>query len=287
MRPNRAIPVSILVLLAMPACEQIVHLGGGLGGASGLGTGGIGVGGAGGSGGGVGAAGAAGAGAIGPLLWTATFESGDMSEWLADGEGGVAAVNVTTNPSVTTEFAHSGRYSGKTVLMPSSKESFEWLYRDTPSPPEAYYSAWFYIPIPYAVKTWLSIMHFQGSHTNDGRNTFPTWDINLNPQPDGSLTAQLFNFVTMKPLFQAQPIPVPIGKWVHFEMLLKKATTATGGVAVWQDGTAILKVDDVITVEHDWSEWMVGSSADGITPSVGAVYVDDAAISLTRLGPGG
>lgn len=289
MRPNRAIPVSILVLLAMPACEQTVHLGGAPGGVSGSGNGGVGNRGGAGAVGGSGAlGGAGGAGATGPL-WTATFEPGDLSEWLQDGDGRTFRSNITMAPTATTELAHTGRYSGKAMLMPASMPSIEYFCRVLPSPPEAYYSAWFYIPATYSVKTWLSIIHFQGSDKADGRNPFPTWDINLNPQPDGSLTAQLFNFVTTKPLFQTQPIPVPIGKWVHFEVLLKKATSATGGVAVWQDGTAILKVEDVATIFglSDWTEWMVGSSADGITPSVGAVYVDDAAISLTRLGPGG
>ena len=273
------------MLLAVMACDPIVQLGGVFGGASGSVGGNSGAGGGGARGG---SGGAGGAGATGPLLWTATFEPGDLSEWLQGGDGGYAAVNVTPKPSVTTEFAHTGRYSGKAVLMSSSQQSFEYFYREAPSPPEAYYSAWFYIPASYVVKTWLSIMHFQGSPTNDGRNAFPTWDINLNPQQDGSLTAQLYNFVTMKPLLQTQGVPVPIGKWVHFELLLKKAITATGGVAVWQDGTAILKVEDVATVyQSDWTEFMVGGSADAITPSMGAVYVDDAAISLTRVGPGG
>lgn len=279
MRPHRAIVFSTFSVLALTACDPIVHLGGVFGGASGSSGLGGGAGGAGGDSGGAGGTGASG------VLWRATFEPGDLSEWNGDGNGGVFVANITTRPSVTTDFAHTGRYAGKADIKPSNMASLQYFFRDAPSPAEAYYSAWFYIPGTFTVKgNWLSLVHFQDS---DGKNAIPTWDVNLNPQTDGSLTAQLYNYVTAKPVFQAQPVPVPIAKWVHFELLMKKAKGPTGGIAVWQDGTVILKADDVATIQSDLTEWMVGGASDGISPGQGSVYVDDATISLTRVGPGG
>jgi hypothetical protein len=74
---------------------------------------------------------------------------------------------------------------------------------------------------------------------------------------------------------------------VQFEVLLRKAADSTGQIAVWQNGLLILNEPAVATAPNDWIEWDVGGSSDDITPLPAPVYVDDAAISLVRLGTGG
>jgi hypothetical protein len=118
-------------------------------------------------------------------------------------------------------------------------------------------------------------------------NVFPSWDVNLYTQPNGSLAAQLYNYVTLVNLQQPNPVAVPVGKWVHFEVYLRKASTPTGEMQVWQDDVLILDAQGVVTAETDWTEWSVGAAANDITPPQGVVYVDDATISVTRLGSGG
>ena len=39
------------------------------------------------------------------------------------------------------------------------------------------------------------------------------------------------------------------------------------------------------TVATDWLQWDVGGASDNLLPSPSMVYLDDAAISLVRLGP--
>lgn len=36
------------------------------------------------------------------------------------------------------------------------------------------------------------------------------------------------------------PIPIPIGRWVHLEMYLKASTGSDGRVTLWQDGREII-----------------------------------------------
>jgi hypothetical protein len=220
------------------------------------------------------------------LLWTATFEPGNLSEWTSDGQGGTDAENILVSPAVTTDVAHLGRYAGKATVMPAAgMDSLNYFYRTQPSPDAAYYAAWIYIAPGFSVGTWLSVVHFRGSHTADGTNAFAFWDVNLYPQPDGSLAAQLYNYVTLKDRQQTNPIAVPIGQWVHFEVFLKKAFDATGQLKVWQDDVEILDAEGVITaVDTDWMEWSVGGASDNISPAPGLVYIDDATISVTRLG---
>jgi hypothetical protein len=45
--------------------------------------------------------------------------------------------------------------------------SFSYLFREQPSPPEAYYGAWFYIPAGLQIRSWLSLHHF-GYHRSAG-----------------------------------------------------------------------------------------------------------------------
>jgi hypothetical protein len=221
------------------------------------------------------------------LLWSATFEPGDLSEWTSDGQGEIDA-NIAVTPTVTAAVAHKGRYAGKSTVMPPAlgMDSINYFSRLQPSPGEAYYGAWVYIAPGFAVGTWLSVVHFRGSYTGDSTNTFPVWDINLYPQPDGSLAAQLYNYVSGKNLQQSIPIVVPIGSWVHFEVFLKKTSDATGQFKVWQDDVEILDEEGVVTAQTDWLEWSVGGASNNVSPSPGLVYIDDATISVSRLGQG-
>jgi hypothetical protein len=93
--------LSVLVgcaLLAAPACAQKVDLGViGDGGAS--------------------------------LLWSATFERGDLSEWTGDGQGGTFNENTLVALAVTTAFAHGGRYAGALTFSPTaSMPSTNYLF---------------------------------------------------------------------------------------------------------------------------------------------------------------
>ena len=188
-------------------------------------------------------------------------------------------------PSASTEIVHQGHFAGKMTFTPMmGMISSNYLFREAPSPAEAYYSAWFYVPSTLNVETWLSIIHFRGSPTGDGRNVFPTWDVNLRIQPDGNLAAQIYNFVTQVNTPQAPPVFFPRDRWVHFEFLLRKTTDASGRVALWQDDVLILDLPGVATVQNGWFQWNIGGSSGSVDPLPGVMYVDDAAISLDRLG---
>jgi Polysaccharide lyase len=223
------------------------------------------------------------------LLWTATFEPGNLSEWIGDGQGGTFNENIAADlvPTATTVVAHTGRYSGSLTLSPAAgMTSTNYLFRNAPSPAAAYYSAWFYIPSSVVVGTWLSLTHFRGSQTADGNNLSAAWDVNLYPRADGSLVAQLFDYANQANWRQTVPVPVPVDTWVQFEVYFVKATDASGQVQVWQDGTLILERVGVSTLANDWLQWDAGGACDALTSSPATVYVDDAAISTVRVGTG-
>ena len=223
------------------------------------------------------------------VIWRGTFEPGDLSEWSGDGEGGSYTQNTPAKPSPTLAMPHNGRYAGLFTIAPTaSMASTGYLFRNQPSPAQGYYSAWFYVPSTIAVGNWLSLTHFSGSETGDGRNLAAIWDVNLYPLAGGGLAAQLYDYAgTGFNLRQTTPVPFPTDDWVQLEVYLSKATGPTGEVTVWQDGVQILQRLNVTTVSNDWMQWDAGGAADASTlPSPSVVYMDDAAISLVPVGPG-
>ena len=135
-----------------------------------------------------------------------------------------------------------------------------YLFRNQPSPPQAYYSAWFYVPSTITVGAWLSLTHFSGSETGDGKNLAAIWDVNLYPLPGGGVAAQLYDYTPPgSNLRQTTPVPFPLDAWVQLEVYLSKATGPTGEVTVWQDGVQILQRLNVATVSNDWVQWDAGA----------------------------
>jgi len=232
------------------------------------------------------------------ILWSATFEPGNFSEWEQDGDGGEYKENAAASPTVTTELAHGGRYAGKSTMGPTAGSpgmaSSNYFYRTQPSPTEAYYGAWYYIPSTVTVRSWLSLVHFRCSTTGDGKNVVPVWDLNVWPVRDGSLppgtlpigslTTHFYNFLTLVNADQLVTQAVPTDQWVHFEVLIRKAADATGRVTIWQDDQMIIDLQNIATFSTDWVEWDAGGASNDLSPSTASIYVDDATISLERLG---
>jgi hypothetical protein len=235
---------------------------------------------------GPGSGGSGGAGGNGDVLWRATFETGDLSEWLGDGGGGTYTDGVTAAPIASRTAARTGQWGGAVSFTSLTPTAWSYLLRNQPSPPEAYYSAWIYLPDTFEIGSWLSVLHFGYSRTGDGNNIGPVWDFNIYPTADGTLIAHLHEASAVANREPTNPIPVRMATWVHFEIFYKKAPDATGRIAIWQDGTQILDLPNVVTAPNAWTEWDVGGASNDVTPAA-TVYFDDVAISLSRLGPQG
>lgn len=226
------------------------------------------------------------------ILWSATFEPGNLSEWSGDGKGGVYVENAAGSPTVVPSPVHGGKYAARVTTSPSmGMVSSNYLFRDAPSPPEAWYSAWFYVAPDFKVNYWLSLIHFRSSDSG-GLNPYPTWDMNMNTRAsDGALIPKLYNFLTQvnydQQVLPANAVPFPVGRWVHMEVFMRKSTTGTGQISLWMDDVLLRDVNNISTGRTNWVQWSIGVSSSDITPVPGTVYVDDAAISVTRLGSAG
>ena len=143
------------------------------------------------------------------------------------------------------------------------------------------------MPSTITVGAWLSLTHFSGSETGDGKNLSAIWDVNLYPLPGGGLAAQLYDYVNQVTCGRPSPFLSRLIPGCSSRCTCRKPTGPTGEVTVWQDGVQILQRSNVATVSNDWVQWDAGGACRRHTlPSPAYVYMDDAAISLVRLGPG-
>jgi hypothetical protein len=223
------------------------------------------------------------------LLWKATFEGGSFSEWTSDGHGGPYVENAgNLEPYLTQMTTHRGSsFAAVVTAVPTSMTSIMYLSRDQPTPQAAYYSAWFYVPSSISVPAgyYLSLCHFRSRDQDATDSLTGYWDVNLSPQVGGGLAAQIYDFKNMVNTPQLFTVLFPQDQWVQLEVYFVKATDQTGQLTVWQQGVQILSRLAVKTLRTDYLQWEVGAASNGISPPAASVFVDDAAISLVRLGP--
>src|SRR5438874_9887712 len=68
------------------------------------------------------------------LLWKATFEPGDLSEWTGDGQGGTFRENDDAPPSVVSSPVHRGSKSGVFAITPAGGMlSIDYAFRNQPT----------------------------------------------------------------------------------------------------------------------------------------------------------
>ena len=273
----------VLALAFVCGCDPDIHLGT-LAGAGDRGSGGAGAAANDASGGARTGGAPATGGAKG--FWRAEFELGDLSEWTSDGQGANYRSNQLSAPEITTERAHAGNQSAKvTISVVNGMNSVNYLYRQAPTPSEAYFSAWFLIPRGYTVPDWWNIVHFVGSQSGDGRDEVGLWDVDLQSTADGSLSAYVWSFEQSKRYDPPVRRVFPVGVWVELGVLFRKASDDSGHFAVYQDGVLLLELASVRTAPNDWLRWAVGSASTDITPSPAELFIDDASIAVAPRAP--
>ena len=214
------------------------------------------------------------------LLWSSGFEPGDTSEWSDDGAAvGGQFLHVATL-AASTEQAHSGLYSVK-LGFDTSDGQYHWseLYRRAETG-SAYYSAWFYLVGAHTPAVYWTIFDFFSEGTPGDLNTRRgLWDLNLNAQ-----SLYFYDESTQKFADASPQQPYPVGRWFQLEALLDYQPQGMSQLTIWQDGTQILDRHGLISPAATTLYWGLGSQTDQLSPPGCEMYIDDVAISRTRLG---
>jgi hypothetical protein len=231
------------------------------------------------------------------LIWTADQETGDLSQWSAPGGAGGSYVEATGDASVvvTTEQAHTGQYSVKLSTVASSQTADPnfpggcGVYREETFPTEAYYSVWYYVPQLYQTVTSWAILKFRYRESTDaGTDLSELIDLRLESQPSGDMTLVLYDH---RQQYLQSPLPdpppaVPVGQWFQIEAFYRNVDDPTGRLTIWLDGNLVYDVTRPMS-RQPAVYFTPCSLVNDLAPPRASIYVDDVAVSWTRIGPGG
>jgi hypothetical protein len=226
------------------------------------------------------------------ILWSAQHESGDLSEWTAGGKGNSSADMPDTSIAVSTDYAHSGKYSVKMSNAAVSAYEEVRLWRTDQFPQSAYYSAWYYLPRAYQTVDDWTIMQLRaptsvdaGSATSaDGGSIAQLLDVDLRSLPGGDLILSVYDH---RQQYLRAPTPdpavsVPIGSWFQVQALFDYSSGPDGRFALWLNDDLLYDLprpSDLAGTVY----FSVCSVSQALSPTDSAIYIDDAAVSLTRV----
>jgi hypothetical protein len=226
------------------------------------------------------------------VLWTARFEGNSFEEWTAVPGGSAGPATAPSTMGVSSERAHQGNYSAKlTVYAPDmitpGNASF---VRSGNLPVQAYYSAWYYLPLTVSVGNYWVIMKFRLRTVVDDPSTeAELYDVNLKNLPSGEMSLRLYVHQQFGggdlPLDVPDPV-VHVGTWFQIESFYRIAGDSSGHLTLWLDGQQILDTSGP-TGPTPWVAWDVVSVAEVLNPDPATIFIDDCAVSNTRVGPSG
>jgi hypothetical protein len=208
--------------------------------------------------------------------WSTGFEN-DLCDYLRSGGGCIV------KPDASARIVNSPTHSGNgavaySVTSDASKNgTTARCYVQGAMPTSATYGAWFYMPkVAINVANW-NLVHFEGGQPEASHGL---WDVTVANSATGGLVLFVYDLVR-GPRTPKALVPIPIGKWFHIEFRLKRSKSATGEMALYQDGVLIDEATGLVTDDTDYGRWFVGNLATGLTPPDYTLYVDDVTITAT------
>ena len=225
------------------------------------------------------------------LLWISTFEDGTFSEWTDPGGGGPTSDPLPNAVEVSTEQAHRGGRAAKFTIATTTTDvqANASLMRKAGLPIEAYYSAWYYVPSAVTIGTFWTIFKLRVRTVADDPNTEDElYDANIYSQPSGEMRFWIFDHRIQGQIPEQIEDPVvPVGRWFHVEAFYRNAQDTTGHATFWFDGQLVADIPAKPMGPTPWIEWDTSSIGINLSQNPVTLYVDDAAISRTRVGPDG
>ena len=179
-------------------------------------------------------------------------------------------------------------YSGIATFAPIVVTSFSYLFREQPSPPEAYYGAWFFIPASPAGQILAQPAPFRLPPKRRRRGHYARSGTSTSTRaPTATLIAHLYDSAAMANFDQANPVPVPVATVGPLrDPRTARRPTRRGASRSGRTASQILDHRERGDRADGLVQWDAGGGSNDIAPSPATVYFDDATISLSRVGTG-
>lgn len=218
------------------------------------------------------------------LPWSTGFENGFCDYprvgGFCYGDGEEAEFSIVTSPVRSGK--HAAAFRVRAPGGTRSQDRDARCVRQGVFPRDAYYSAWYFIPEASANRGVWNLFHFQGGEGPGPMELDGLWDVSIARSAGGELRLFLLHYFPTPTTIDAGFPPIPIGKWFKIEVHFRRASDATGELAVYQDDERIVRLTDVVTDDTHWGQWYVGNLANSLMPPDSTVYVDDVMIRATR-----
>jgi len=229
------------------------------------------------------------------VLFTSRFEYGGSSfpEWRSVGGGANAYTPAGDTIEVSSdEFHPPGKFAAKLTVTGTAGNTAgngASFVLNGGLPSQAYYSSWYYLPSYVTVGLYWVIMKFRMSDL--AGNPAELFDVNLK-NANGGMSLRVWDHQTGTDLplvgtdASTDGPNIPVEEWFQLEAFYRDAFDNSGRFTLWLDGQKIVDYPGA-TGPTPWVAWDVVSVGDNLTPEPAILYVDDCAISKSRVGPTG
>ena len=221
------------------------------------------------------------------VVWSADQETSNLTQWTANGSGDPYLPG-DSSIEISTEAAHRGAHAIKLVNPAAwdNQDEGPELFHNAGVLDDAYYSAWFLLPEDYRLEPHLTLMRLR-SRDADGSEPFNGEELQLRSLPVGGYVLQIFSHnagFLLEPL--ADPAPrIEAGRW--FQLEARYAPQSSGRLRVWLDGVLVYDLDGRPGAAGTEMVLGICNVAEATEPAPLVLFVDDAAVSLSRVSVSG
>jgi len=223
------------------------------------------------------------------LIWWTDHETGNLDDWSRDQRGGAfPGPRSGSAVELSAERARSGSYSVKLTRPGVSGDGGPIVFRELGAA-RAYYSAWYHLPsAPQAVSYW-TVTQIRALPAADPDQAPHGINVNLRVLPGGEVVLLVFDNdeAGLQTPLADPPAFVPVGRWFHLELLYEHVEAAPGKLTVWLEGTRVYEVRTGALLGDASAYFMPCNVAKELGSDPVAIFVDDVAISRTRVTPEG
>jgi hypothetical protein len=160
-----------------------------------------------------------------------------------------------------------------------------------------YYSWWDFFPSALSLGAGSWYNHWQIMSNNASNANAPIWVLSFNSS--GMTMVLAWSPNNLAPVngphngetgsrAYTSPIPVPVGQWVFFEVMITPRGDFTGALKIWMNNQVLFNLSGIKTqfpyTGQGILTWVANNNyGAGLTPTPFVHYVDDVTISLGRM----